>query len=77
MKRRPKTGERSDKKALATIEAAGWRLTQVREGGVGRYVAKKSIHEAEDDSTTDLYESTFTLEQLAKQVVRREQEEAR
>ena len=66
---------RSDNKATSEIAVAGWVLTRLRVDGVGRYVAKKTIHEAEDDSTTGMYESSWTLEGLAKQVVRREREE--
>lgn len=67
-------GKRSDERALKTIEAAGWKLTGVREGGVGRFVATRDVRE-EDDSTTRLFESTYTLEGLAKQVDRRMREE--
>ena len=70
--KRKTTGERSDKRALAVIEAAGWSVKRPL-----RWVAKKTIHEAEDESTTLLFESSFTLEALAKQVKRREAEEAR
>ena len=87
MKRRPKTGERSDTRSLAKIAEAGW--TMLRHRGLPymttakvakdapRYVAVKRIPEREDDSTTILFESSYTLEALAKQVVRREEEEAR
>ena len=80
MKRRPKTGERSDARAKSTIEGAGWKITQVPGVNVergGRFVARKPIPEREDDTTTFLFESSYTLEALAKQVVRREEEEAR
>jgi hypothetical protein len=72
-KKRPNTGQRSDAKALGVIAAAGWKLVHE----TGRYVAAKTIHEKEDESTTHLYESAFTLEALAKQVQRREAEESR
>ena len=72
---RKKTGARSDAKALSTIEGAGWGLLTARVDGVGRYVAEKRIHENEDESTTRLFESSYTLEALAKQVERREREE--
>ena len=71
------TGQRSDAKALAAIAAAGWGLASAPVEGWGRYSAVKTIHEHEDDSTTHLYESSLTLEGLAKQVKRREAEEAR
>lgn len=71
-KRRQSAGERSDAKARASIEAAGWVVTRM----VARHVAEKRVYE-EDESVTRKFESSFTLEALAKQVVRREQEEAR
>jgi hypothetical protein len=79
--KRKSTGERSDKKALAAISAAGWDVSQAFGGPLGEtrsaWVAQKIIHEKEDESTTRLFESAFTLEALAKRVRRREAEEAR
>jgi hypothetical protein len=69
-----KTGTRSDARATATIAGAGWTLTRIRENGEGRFVARKRITEA-DDSETKRFESSYTLERLAKQVERREREE--
>lgn len=73
-----KRGSRSDTKCMATIAAAGWKIIRLR--GVEDStltVARKATREVEDDSVTFMYESTYTLEALAKQVQRREREEAR
>jgi hypothetical protein len=66
-------GERSDARATAIIERAGWSLTTTPH----RFVAFKTIHEREDESTTRLFESDYTLVGLAAAVERREKEEAR
>jgi hypothetical protein len=78
VKRRKKQnhGKRSDERAVATIEAAGWKIISAREQGQGRYVACLPIPE-EDESLTRLFESAFTLQDLAKQVNRRMVEEGR
>jgi hypothetical protein len=68
-------GARADKRALAVIEGAGWTLTGVREGGVGRFVATKNRIE-EDHSITKMYESSYTLVAVCSQVERREREES-
>jgi hypothetical protein len=68
-----KTGKRSDTKATSTIGAAGWILSRTDT----RFVAKKIVHEHEDDSTTIRFESDYTLEGLARSVERREREESR
>lgn len=73
MKKRRSAGERSDAKAVASIEAAGWGVTRMG----ARHVARKTIHERDDDSTTLKFESSYTLDGLAKQVARRHREEAR
>ena len=65
--------EQAVAKAILVIVDAGWVMTP--EGT--RYVAKKRIHEREDDTTTTLYESDYTVEGLAALVTRREREEAR
>jgi hypothetical protein len=65
---------RADQKALATLAAAGWRLIGKRPEHE-RWVAEKDINELDDDSTTRMFESSLTLEALAKQVERREREE--
>lgn len=74
--KRKSAGERADKRAFSQIEAAGWSLTAVREGGVGRFVARKRRIE-DDHSESYLYESSYTLVALATQVERREREEQR
>ena len=66
--------ERADARAVRTIEENGWALIAVREGGIGRFVAEKTIRE-DDDSVTRMFESTYTLDGLAKQVTRRMREE--
>lgn len=70
-----KQGKRSDAKAETTIAEAGWDLTRVRAEDHGRYVARQRTIE-EDHSITLKYESSFTLEGLAKNVTRRERESA-
>ena len=80
----------NDAKAEATIAAAGWVLIKRRrlmpvvittspaklEEASKRFVAAKRITE-DDDTVTHRYESSYTIEDLAKAVVRREREEAR
>jgi len=66
--------EQAQRRAASAIGMAGWNIIRVREGGVGLFVARKTIRE-EDDSATHLFESTYTLEGLAKQVDRRQREE--
>jgi hypothetical protein len=76
MKRRRKDrGQTSDERALAKVRDAGWSLIRSREAGDVRYVARKQITE-EDDSVTSLFESDYTVEGLARAVIRREREEA-
>lgn len=66
--------EQAIARALRTILEQGW--TVAPHNGT-RFVARKRIHEREDESTTSLYESDFTLEGLAANVTRREREEGR
>ena len=61
-------------RALTAMEQAGWSLIRQRADGQGLFVARKTIRE-EDDTVTHLFESTYTLEDLAKQVDRRQREE--
>lgn len=67
--------QRSDAKAEATIAAAGWDLTRVRAVDHGRFVARQRVIE-DDHSITLRFESSFTLDGLAKNVQRRERETA-
>lgn len=60
-------------RAQKTIADAGWFSASTGT----RFVACKIIHEREDDSTTKLYESDYTIEGLAALVTRREREEGR
>ena len=62
------------RRAEKAIADAGWKLVV---DYPPRYVAKKAITEREDDSTTTLYESDYTVEGLAALVARREREEGR
>lgn len=62
-------------KARRTIESAGWGVTVANPLGTQRFVACKPLNE-EDGSTTKLFESAFTLEDLARVVLRREREES-
>lgn len=66
-------GRRADAKAEAAIAAAGWDLTRVRAEDHGRFVARQRVIE-EDHSITLRYESSYTLDGLAKNVTRRERE---
>ncbi len=61
-------------RAASAIGTAGWNIIRIREDGQGLFVARKTIRE-EDDSVTFMFESTYTLEGLAKQVERRQREE--
>lgn len=72
MRKRQSAGERSDARARARIASYGWEVN-----AVSPYVATKTIYEREDDTVTRKFESAFTLEAVAKQVARREREEAR
>lgn len=65
--------EQAVERALKSIEEAGWTVTTT----LVRFVARKVRHEREDESTTYLFESDYTIEGLAANVVRREREEAR
>jgi len=67
-------GAEAIRRAEKAIADAGWKLVV---DYPPRYVAKKSITEREDDSTTTLYESDYTVEGLAALVARREREEGR
>ena len=60
-------------RAERDITAAGWTVRPVDV----RFVATKRFTEPEDDSTTTLYESDYTVEGLAALVARREREEGR
>jgi hypothetical protein len=71
-KQRQTVGERSDARAQATIARAGWGAVQTP----ARWVARKVIYE-DDESTTKLFESDYTLVGLAAAVERREKEERR
>ena len=71
---RRNSGKKSDARATSAIEAAGWILTRLRCEGQPYSVAKKEFREA-DGSRTTMYESSRTLEGLAKIVERREREE--
>lgn len=75
MARKQQQAKRSDAKAEATIAAAGWDLTRVRAEDHGRFVARQRAIE-DDHSVTFRYESSFTLDGLAKNVTRREREAA-
>lgn len=73
MKGKRNQGKRADAKAEATIAAAGWDLTRIRAEDHGRFVARQRVIE-EDHSITLRFESSFTLDGLAKNVTRRERE---
>jgi hypothetical protein len=68
-----KQGKRSDTKSEATIAAAGWDLTRIRAEDHGRFVARQRVIE-EDHSVTLRFESSLTLDGLAKNVTRRQRE---
>lgn len=68
---RARKGEAIDARAQARIEGAGWTVIDTGH----HVVAKKRIIE-ENHSETFLFESSFTLEALAKNVKRREREES-
>jgi hypothetical protein len=68
-----KTAKRSDAKAEAAIAEAGWELTRIRAEDHGRFVARQRRIE-DDHSVTMRFESSLTLEGLAKNVTRRENE---
>lgn len=79
MKKRRTVRDRAQEsinRAIAAIDRAGWRSSFERHAN-GRFVAFKTIHEREDESTTTLYESDYTIEGLASLVARREREEGR
>ena len=65
----PQHGRRADAKSLAAIQAAGWTHTH----NETRHVASKRVIE-EDHSITWKFESSYTLEGLARNVARRERE---
>ena len=69
--------EQAVAQAHKTIADAGWTIIQHRAGYAPRFVAARRIHEREDESTTTLYESDYTIEGLAATVTRREREEGR
>ena len=73
MRRKQQQARRSDEKATATIADAGWDLTRVRAVDHGRYVARQRVIE-DDHSITLRFESSYTLDGLAKNVTRRERE---
>ena len=73
MARQRNQARRADEKAEATIAAAGWDLTRIRAEDHGRFVARQRVIE-EDHSITLRFESSYTLDGLAKNVVRRERE---
>jgi hypothetical protein len=73
VKRARQQGKRSDAKAEGVIAEAGWDLTRIRAEGHGRFVARQRVIE-EDHSITVRYESSFTLDGLAKNVTRRVRE---
>ena len=73
MKRKPNMAKRSDAKAEAALAAAGWDLTRIRAENHGRFVARQRVIE-DDHSITLRFESTYTLEGLAKNVQRRVRE---
>lgn len=72
-RQRKSRGEVAVERALKSIEDAGWTVTTT----LVRFVARKVRHEREDESTTYLFESDYTIEGLAANVARREREEAR
>ena len=69
-------GQEAIRKATSAIEAAGWKITRRRPENP-LFVAVKRLTEREDDSTTSLFESDYTVEGLAALVARREREEGR
>jgi hypothetical protein len=73
MARKQQQAKRSDAKAEATIAAAGWDLTRIRAEDHGRFVARQRVIE-EDHSVTLRFESSLTLDGLAKNVTRRQRE---
>ncbi len=73
MARQRNQARRADEKAEATIAAAGWDLTRIRAEDHGRFVARQRVIE-EDHSITQRFESSYTLDGLAKNVTRRERE---
>jgi hypothetical protein len=74
-RRKPNAGKRSDTRSEAALAEAGWDLTRIRAEDHGRFVARKRIIE-DDHSVTLRFESSYTLEDLAKNVSRRERETA-
>lgn len=66
-------GRQADAKAEATIAAAGWDLTRIRAEDHARFVARQRTIE-DDHSITLRFESSYTLDGLAKNVLRRERE---
>ena len=72
-KRNKQQGRRADARAEASIAAAGWDLTRIRAEDHGRFVARQRIIE-DDHSITLRFESSYTLDGLAKNVTRRERE---
>lgn len=71
--RKATAGIRADKKARDTIAHFGWRLSLMPDATQDRFVAKKEIIE-DDDSVTNLYESSYTLIDLSRRVKTREAE---
>ncbi len=73
--KKPRQGARSDARSEVAVAEAGWDLTRIRAEDHGRFVARKRIIE-DDHSVTLRFESSYTLEDLAKNVNRRERETA-
>jgi len=77
-KRKPRDrGQEAINRAIRVIDEAGWKSSFLKHPTTGRFVAVKYVHEREDDSTTSLFESDYTVEGLAALVTRREREEGR
>lgn len=73
MKRRRPRVNRSDERAMEVIAEAGFDLTRIRAEDHGRFVARQRVIE-DDHSITWRWESSYTLEGLAKNVQRRVRE---
>jgi hypothetical protein len=66
-------GERVDARGKNEIAASGWEITARPGDGHARWVAVKVVRS--DDEERRLFESSYTLDGLARQVRRREVEE--
>jgi hypothetical protein len=66
--------ERSDLRARLDIVACGWEITTERVDGIGRFAARQVLRNGDEERK--LYESAFTLSDLARSVKRRAAEEA-